>query len=82
MHQSIERLLAFFKYDHLPPKLQEISKPCAELANNMAMQVEGSETTVGLRKLLEARDCFIRARSDNSHLLLKNSLSIPSEPDG
>jgi hypothetical protein len=56
-------LLQFFAYEHLPPHLQEISKPFGELANLIATTLPSNpETTVALRKLLEAKDCAVRAR--------------------
>lgn len=56
-------ILKFFAYEHLPPQLQEISKPLGDLAREMAAKLPSSaETTAGLRKLLEAKDCFVRAR--------------------
>ena len=63
MHSSQAALRAFFKYDHLPQNLQAISKPCCELADQMldAMPNGGAELTAGLRKLLEAKDCFVRS---------------------
>lgn len=58
-----EFLMQFFAYEHLPPHLQAASKPFADLA---AMLVEtlprNPERTVALRKLLEAKDCAVRAR--------------------
>lgn len=63
LHPSVERLLQFFKYDHLPEHLQGPSKPCGELAAKMANELpQNQELTVGLRKLLEAKDCFVRAK--------------------
>lgn len=61
MHANTEALLKFFKWEHLPPKLQEVSKPFAELAQQMAQKLDGPELTVGLRKLLEAKDAMVRA---------------------
>ncbi len=62
MHPSVAALLEFFKYEHLPERLQEVSKPFCELARSMAHGLPGSaETTVCLRKLLEAKDCAVRA---------------------
>lgn len=61
MHPSTEAILKFFAYEHLPAKLQGISKPFAQLAHNMADQLDGPELTAGLRKLLEAKDCCVRA---------------------
>jgi len=52
----------YFRYDHLPPKLQEVSKPISELAEKLNAELpDGSEKSTGMRKLLEAKDCFVRA---------------------
>jgi hypothetical protein len=61
-HPSTASIVRYFEYDHLPPRLQEISGPCADLAESMVMNLpDGPELTTGLRKLLEAKDCFVRA---------------------
>jgi hypothetical protein len=55
--------LEFFTWDHLPPHLQAVSRPFGELAlamTNDPMQHD-FEIEAGLRKLLEAKDCFVRA---------------------
>ena len=58
----MNRLMQFFSYEHLPPHLKDISRKCAELATQMdATLAEGAEKTAGLRKLLESKDCFVRA---------------------
>jgi hypothetical protein len=55
-------ILQYFTYEHLPFQLQEISKPVCDLAQLMDMILPASaEKTVGLRKLLEAKDAFVRA---------------------
>jgi hypothetical protein len=56
-------ILDFFRYDHLPERLQAVSRPHAELAYTMALAGEDkpAECAAGLRKLLEAKDCFVRA---------------------
>lgn len=56
-------ILQFFAYEHLPEHLQAISKPFAELAGVMAARETKhfAETAAGLRKLLEAKDCAVRA---------------------
>lgn len=56
-----EPLLQFFAYAHLPPHLQEVSKPFGELANHLLTLPRNPERTVALRKLLEAKDCAVRA---------------------
>lgn len=55
-------ILKYFAYDHLPEHLQAISKPIGELATMMEeLLPNGPEKSAGLRKLLEAKDCFVRA---------------------
>ena len=56
-------ILKYFEYKHLPPKLQEVSKPLCELAKLMDEELpDCAEKSAGLRKLLEAKDCFVRAK--------------------
>ena len=59
-------ILKYFKYEHLPPKLQEISSPFYDLAHcvadNAPVGLEFPETEMALRKLLEAKDCAVRAQ--------------------
>ena len=61
MNPAVAHVLQFFKFDHLPPHLQAVSKPFHDLAHAMVEGPTNQETTVGLRKLLEAKDCFVRA---------------------
>lgn len=57
-----EYLLQFFKFDHLPENLQTISAPFKQVADIMIEKLpRNPERTSGLRKLLEAKDCFVRA---------------------
>lgn len=54
--------IKFFGYEHLPQELQEISKPICELAKLMEETLpDGAEKSAGMRKLLEAKDCFVRS---------------------
>lgn len=56
-------LLQFFKTDHLPEPLRSVSEPFRELAERIeSMLPRNPERTVALRKLLEAKDCAVRAR--------------------
>lgn len=56
-------LMQFFGYGHLPPQLQEISKPFGDLAQQLIDTLPSNpERSAGLRKLLEAKDCFVRAK--------------------
>lgn len=69
-----EHIIQFFAYEHLPPKLQAVSKPFCELARMIVgnePELTGKsiefplprnpERTVALRKLLEAKDAAVRA---------------------
>lgn len=62
MHPATAEILRFFEYDHLPEHLQPISRHFAGLAHTLAEELDGPEVTAGLRKLLEAKDCFVRAK--------------------
>ncbi|KLN95613.1 hypothetical protein [Moellerella wisconsensis] len=55
-------IMEFFKYEHLPDRLKAISKPICDLAMQMDETLpESAEKSVGLRKLLEAKDALVRA---------------------
>ncbi len=64
MHPASAAILRYFEYDHLPPHLQEISQPFHGLAHDLSERLSGPELTAGLRKLLEAKDCMVRAALD------------------
>ena len=58
-----EPLLQFFAYEHLPANLQTISRPFGELATQIVETLpRNPERTTALRKLLEAKDCAVRAQ--------------------
>ena len=58
--------MKFFKYDHLPEKLQEVSRPIGDLAEKMEIELpDSAEKSAGLRKLLEAKDCFVRSKLED-----------------
>lgn len=55
-------ILKYFEFAHLPAHLQAVSKPIGILAQLMDQQLpDGPEKSAGLRKLLEAKDCLVRA---------------------
>ncbi|WP_435109940.1 hypothetical protein [Nocardiopsis synnemataformans] len=55
-------MLRFFRYDHLPEHLQDVSARFADLAHWIHHALPpGAETTTALRKVLEAKDCAVRA---------------------
>nr|ELR5167173.1 hypothetical protein [Providencia rettgeri] len=56
-------IMKYFEYEHLPAHLQEVSKPICDAAKLMDEQLlDSAEKTAGLRKLLEAKDCLVRAK--------------------
>ncbi len=58
-----DQMLQFFQYKHLPEHLQEKSKPFCELAEWICGNLPSNpERTVALRKLVEAKDCAVRAQ--------------------
>jgi hypothetical protein len=63
--EDTKHLAKYFEYDHLPEHLQVISGDCSVLGERMVDRLpDGLELTAGLRKLLEAKDCFVRAALD------------------
>lgn len=61
-HPGTQHVLDLFSYDHLPTgELRTTSGMCSLFAHQMASWLgDGPELTTGLRKLLEAKDCFVR----------------------
>ncbi len=60
--QPKEPLLQFFEFAHLPPALAAVSGRFCDLAYSVvALLPRNPERTVALRKLLEAKDCAVRA---------------------
>jgi len=58
-------IMKYFAYEHLPEKLQVVSKPIGDLASQMDSSLpDSAEKSAGLRKLLEAKDCLVRAALD------------------
>lgn len=61
-HSSTRQLARWFTFDHLRDDLRPPSAACAALAQEMIDKLpDGPELSAGLRKLLEAKDCFVRA---------------------
>ena len=63
MDHRFTEMLQLFDYEHLPPELQEVSKPFSDLAHQVAERtaLRPAEAMTALRKLLEAKDCAVRA---------------------
>jgi hypothetical protein len=63
-HPSAMAKLKYFEYIHLPEGvLRETSKRCHDLAYDMFLNeaLDGEQLTLGLQRLIEAKDCFVRS---------------------
>lgn len=59
---AADPILQFFAFAHLPPHLQDVSRPFGEMAWRIVETLpRNPERTVALRKLLEAKDAAVRA---------------------
>lgn len=57
-------LLKYFAYEHLPEDLRRLSKQFFYLATSLQANLpDGSEKTVAIRKLLEAKDAAVRSQA-------------------
>ena len=57
-----EHIMQFFAFDHLPDRLQAVSRPFGVLAEVIVVTLpRNPERTVALRKLLESKDAAVRA---------------------
>ncbi|MEU5442777.1 MULTISPECIES: hypothetical protein [Streptomyces] len=64
IHPATAAVLQHFQFAHLPEHLQEVSRKFHDLAHQLAETLTGPELTAGLRKLLEAKDCAVRAAAE------------------
>jgi hypothetical protein len=66
-HPGTVSIARYFEYEHLKVPLRGVSERCHDLAEAMIRDLpDGPELTTGLRKLLEAKDCFVRAALDTA----------------
>jgi hypothetical protein len=66
-HPGTQQLMRFFEYQHLPQPMQDVSFDVCNLAYKLVEKLPDSpELTSGLRKLLEAKDCFVRSALDTT----------------
>lgn len=73
-HPGTVALLRYFVYAHLPENLRVVSGPFAQLAVKLVDKLpDSAELTTALRKLVEAKDCAVRARVDQ--------LDVPTTSD-
>lgn len=81
MHPSIAHFLPLFRWDHLPEHLRAVSAPFGDLAKAVAETIEGPEAAACLRKLLEAKDCAVRAVV-LGHVVVRESDAFPGGKAG
>jgi hypothetical protein len=75
---TTDPLLQFFKWKHLPPLLQPHSKPFAlQAANLVKTTPRCPERTAALRKLMEAKDCAVRAQLPSQVVTVDELLETP-----
>lgn len=56
------RILTHFRYEHLKPELQAVSKPFGDLARTIVDQLPANEQrALALQCLLQAKDAAVRA---------------------
>jgi hypothetical protein len=61
-HPGTRQVMQWFESAHLTEPQQTIALYASHLADAMVRELtDGPELTAGLRKLLEAKDCFVRA---------------------
>lgn len=55
-------IMRYFAFEHLPLPLRNVSEKFYDFACHMIENTPaGAEQSAGLRKLIEAKDCFVRA---------------------
>jgi len=80
MKEMSRNLLQFFEFSHLPPTLRETSRMFCELAVKLEESLpDNPEKVTAIRKLLEAKDCAVRARIFKEQ---KEKVNETSEPVG
>jgi hypothetical protein len=69
-HPGVYSLLRWFDYEHLPEHLRDVSGLFYALAHQLVASPlpDGPELTTALRKLLEAKDCAVRAAIEHAEL--------------
>ncbi len=79
----VNPIMKYFQFEHLPGHLQLVAAEFKDLANLMNDGLPDClEKSAGLRKLLEAKDCFVRAALEPKPELLpfKGEIHDPTVP--
>ena len=63
-HPSVSEKLDYFVYEHLGEDLRDTSMYCSQLATQILNEIptDSPQLALGLQKLIEAKDCFVRAK--------------------
>jgi hypothetical protein len=62
---ATQHVVKYFAYGHLAEPMRTVSAHCSVLKDQMLRELpDSSELDAGLRHLLEAKDCFVRAALD------------------
>lgn len=73
-------IMRHFTFGHLPPHLRKVSEAVARLAEGIDSNIpDCAEKSAGLRKLLEAKDCFVRAAIEAHHTAQSQAAGIRPE---
>lgn len=83
MEKKPNDIMKHFEYGHLPPALAGTSKFVGDLAKLMDDILPNcAEKSAGLRKLLEAKDCFVRAAKEAPDVADPPTCSAPGDNRG
>ena len=76
-----DRMMRNFRASHLPARLREVSVQFVALARWMVDNIPASaERTAGLRKLLEGKDCAVRARLEADEIARETGIAEATSP--
>lgn len=68
-HPATQQIARWFEYRHLTGQALATSKRFHDFAEQLIEALpDGPELTAGLRKLLEAKDCAVRAAIDSAYI--------------
>lgn len=77
-HPSVRHFQPYFRTEHLPEPLAAISRPFGRLADELLglLTDDTPEVSAALRKLVEAKDCAVRARVAEVHQAAKRAAEL------
>lgn len=74
--------MKFFDYKYMPKHLHSITKPFHDIAHTLNEDLpDGVEKQEGLRRLMEARNCFVRAGIECGEFMFKSQEGKTIDPD-